>query len=310
MSVHNEDRFVALAIESILHQTFEDFEFLIIDDGSTDQSLATIKRITDPRILLVSRENHGLTASLNEGLKLARGEYIARQDADDLSLAQRLEREVALLDAHPDIALVGTNYTVIDEDGRQVATTSVFTHPDDLAVAEVLSNQYGHGSVMMRRALVERLGGYDASVGYVEDYDLFVRISQVAKIANIAEPLYLWRRTPEGISASNRELQTRQTFAIRDREFRRVLERRSEFKILSSFHPFGFYPSPRAYLEKKAMAFRDLAYLYRVNGRQWSSVIMQLAAFLHEPWRSRNFVQLLRLLGDRSTAPLWEYEFL
>jgi glycosyltransferase involved in cell wall biosynthesis len=310
LSVHNDDRFVSEAIESILSQTFHDFELIVIDDGSTDGSRARIEAYEDRRIRLVSRANRGLVASLNEALALAGGEYIARQDADDISLPTRIEREVALLDAHPEIALVGTNYTVIDEDGRPLATTSVFTHPDDLAVAEILSNQYGHGSVMMRRALVAELGGYDGSVGYVEDYDLFVRIARIAQIANIAEPLYLWRRNASGISLSNKHAQSEQTLVVRDREFKRILERRGEFRIFTSFHPFDFHPSAQAYVAKKSMLFRDLAYLYRQNGRPWSAVLMQIVAILLEPRQRRNLLRLLQLLRNRSREPLWEYEFM
>lgn len=310
MSVHNEVRFVGRAIESILAQTFDDFEFLIIDDGSTDGSREVIDSFDDPRIRRMSRENRGLAASLNEGFTMARGEYVARQDADDVSLHTRLTREVEFLDAHPEVALVGTNYTIIDDDERPQVTTSVFTHPDDLAVAMVLSNQYGHGSVMMRRSIVEQLGGYDESVGHVEDYDLFVRISHVAQIANLADALYLWRRSPTGVSLSNRELQTAQTFAIRDREFRRLCERRGEFRLFASFHPRSFHPSARAYTEKKSVVFRDLAYLYRANGRPASALGMQLAAAVSAPWQRRNFVHVIQMLRTRGREPLWEYEFL
>jgi glycosyltransferase involved in cell wall biosynthesis len=310
LSVHNDERFVSEAIESILSQTFRDFELIVIDDGSTDGSRATIEAFDDHRIRLVSRANRGLTASLNEALELARGEYVARQDADDISLPTRIEREVAFLDSHPEIALVGTNYTVIDEAGQRLSTTSVFTHPDDLAVAEILSNQYGHGSVMMRRARVAELGGYDGSLGYVEDYDLFVRLSRIAKIANIAEPLYLWRRNTGGISLSNKHVQWEQTLVVRDREFQRILDRRGEFRIFTSFHPFDFHPSPRAYVAKKSMMFRDLAYLYRERGRPWSAALMQLAATVLEPRQRRNLSRLAQLLRNRSREPLWEYEFM
>src|SRR6185312_15181398 len=109
MSVFNEERHVGAAIASILQQTYSDFEFVIIDDGSTDKSRAVVESFDDPRIRFVSRPNKGLNHSLNEGLEMARGRYIARQDADDLSMPTRFEREVALLDERPEIALVGTN---------------------------------------------------------------------------------------------------------------------------------------------------------------------------------------------------------
>jgi glycosyltransferase involved in cell wall biosynthesis len=310
MSVHNEERYVGAAVESILAQSYRDFEFLIIDDGSTDGSKAAVEAFEDPRIRLVSRENKGLTPSLNEGLELAVGEYVARQDADDVSRPTRLEQEVALLDAEADVALVGTNYTIIDDDGRTLTTTSVFTHPDDLAVAEILSNQFGHGSVMMRRAVVTDIGGYDPGAGdIVSDYDLWLRIGRVGKLANLQEPLYQWRRREGSLSMADRQLAVDQTFALRDREFPRLIERRKSFRILTSFHPWSFYPSPRQYLLKKAALFRGLAYLYRQNGRPWTAILMQAVATLHNPLDRRNLLYLAILIRDRSRTPLWEFEF-
>src|SRR5665647_1469233 len=115
MSVYNSESFLAEAIDSILGQTFKDFEFLIINDGSKDKSLEIIKNRAknDPRIRLISRPNKGLVKSLNEGLAKARGEYIARMDSDDISLKTRLKKEVDFLDSHPDVGMVGSNYTII-----------------------------------------------------------------------------------------------------------------------------------------------------------------------------------------------------
>ncbi|HEY8310026.1 MAG TPA: glycosyltransferase [Gemmatimonadaceae bacterium] len=310
MSVYNDERYVAAAVQSILAQTFQDFELLVIDDGSTDSSRSVIEAFDDSRIRIVSRENRGLTASLNEGLLLARGRYIARQDSDDISLPLRLEREFALLESHADVGLVGTNYTIIDEQARAIVTTSVFTHPHDLAIAEIVSNQYGHGSVMFRKAVLQEVGGYDPSVGHVEDYDLFVRIGRVAKLANIPEPLYLWRRNPDGVTFSNREEQISQAFAVRDREFDRILTERDRFRLYSSFHPFDFHPSPRAYLEKKATLFRDLSYLYRARSMRREALIAMCAAMFVAPWVLTSFHRMFALLKDRSSEPLWEFEWL
>jgi glycosyltransferase involved in cell wall biosynthesis len=310
MSVYNDELHVGAAVQSILTQTFQDFEFLIIDDGSTDNSLSVIEGFVDPRIRLISRENRGLTASLNEGLQLARGRYVARQDSDDISLPQRLEREVALLDSRPGVGLVGTNYTIIDERASPIVTTSVFTHPDDLAVAEIVSNQYGHGSVMLRMSALQEVGGYDSTVGHVEDYDLFVRIGRVAMLANIAEPLYLWRRNLKGVTSSNREAQISQALAIRDREFDRIIAERDRFRLYTSFHPFDFHPSPIAYLEKKATLFRDLSYLYRGRGMRREALVAMGAAIVVAPWVRASLLRMAALLKNRSTGPLWEFEWL
>ena len=310
MTVYNDEHHVGAAVRSILGQTYGDFEFLVIDDGSTDGSRSVVESFDDPRIRIVSRENRGLTASLNEGLQLARGVYVARQDADDESLPTRLEREVALLDADPRIGLVGTNYTIVDEQGREQVTTSVFTHPDDLAVAEIVSNQYGHGSVMFRKRVIDEVGGYDPSVGHVEDYDLFVRIGRVARLANIAEPLYRWRRNPAGVTLSNRELQIAQALAIRDREFERLITHRRQFRLFTSFHPRDFHPSAFRYLEKKASLLRDLSYLYRARGLRRKSIVAMCVALLYAPWSRASALHLVALLRHEGVEPLWEFEWL
>lgn len=309
MSVYNAEANVAAAIESILAQTYANFEFVIIDDGSTDGSRAAIEQFDDPRIRLISRPNKGLPESLNEGIALARGRYVARQDADDSSLPTRLEREVELLERNPDVGMVGTNYMIVDEDGALLTTTSVFIHPDDLAVAQILSNQFGHGTVMMRKSLVVDVGGYDPSAGVVEDYDLWLRIARVSKLANIPEPLYRWRRSSGSLSMADRQSSIDLTFALRDREFARLLNDRESFRIFTSFHPRGFYPAPAAYFRKKATLFRSLAFLYRREGRHWSAIAMQAAATLCEPTERRNPRNLALLIRDRSRSQLWEYEF-
>jgi glycosyltransferase involved in cell wall biosynthesis len=309
MSAYNAEQYLTRSIESILHQTFADFEFLIIDDGSQDRSKEIIEAFRDPRIRLISRENKGLTASLNEGIQEAKGEYIARQDADDASLPERLEREVAFLDSRPEVGMVGTNYIIIDEEGKRLDQSRVFTHPDDLALAELLSNQFGHGSVMMRRSVLDQAGPYDPKVGIVEDYDLFCRISRVSKLANLKEPLYRWRRTGGGVTLSNQKLQIKQAFAVRDREFQEhILKDRQRYRILTSIHPRSVPPGPMYYFDKKSTVLRDLAWLYRAEGRRRESVRMMAAALLFAPWRRRNWRYLLRSLVESSTKPLWEYE--
>ena len=164
MPVYNAERFLRLAIDSILGQTFSNFEFIIINDGSTDGSLKIIKSYKDSRIHLISRPNKGLAPSLNEGLTRAKGQYIARMDADDISLPKRLAQQVDFLDQNPTVGLVGSNYIIIDDSGKKLDVTDVFTHPSDLKVAMVTCNQYGHGSVMMRSTVFKNIKPYDPQI--------------------------------------------------------------------------------------------------------------------------------------------------
>jgi len=302
MSVYNGGEFLAEAIESILSQTFGDFEFIIIDDGSTDSSEKIIKDFDDPRVRLISRGNKGLTYSLNEGLKLARGGYIARQDADDISLPTRLEKEVTYLDSHPDVGLVGTNYIVMDETGKELVKTNMFNHPDDLSLALLITNQYGHGSVMFRRDLLPTIKGYDADVGTVEDYDLWIRISCISKIANLEEHLYKWRKVKTSISHSGEEINIREALAIGDKAFGYFLNHRNRYRF------FSFNRSGKLYRERKSSLYCNLAYKAKSRKKPLLALHFMLMALMFKPRLKRNYKSLLRVLkpgiGNWEPEPL------
>lgn len=304
MSVYNAADYLKAAIDSILGQTYRDFEFLIVNDGSTDASLKIIKSYDDPRIVLISRNNKGLTASLNEAIGKARGEYIARQDADDVSALNRFEVEVRYLEKHAGVGLVGSNYIHIDEHGKQTgARTHVFTHPNDVKACLVLCNQYGHGSIMMRRALFKKTGLYDKKVGHAEDYDLWIRLSRVAGVANIEQPLYYYRNLSTSVSHSKLDEQILLTFKIRDRAFRYFLKHRGEYKL------FGFHPGGKDYRARKATMYRDYAYLARRDDKVFLAVRCMLAAIIYKPLLRKNYSHLLMALY-KPRFDRWRFEFL
>lgn len=303
MSVYNSQEYLRQAIGSILNQTYKDFEFLIINDGSTDQSLKIIKSYKDKRIRIISRENKGLVYSLNEGIKLAKGHYIARQDSDDISLPHRLEKEVQFLDKNTSIGMVGSNYTIIDTKGKKLATTNVFTRPMDLKIAQITCNQFGHGSIMMRKDVAIQCGGYDKSVGHVEDYHLWTRISRVSDIANIEEPLYLYRTNPVGITQQNHALQIQQTFAVRDESFNDFLKNRLKYRL------FYFRPSGSRYRQRKATLFRDLGYLYRKNDKPVRAMIMLCCSAMLDPKNKKTYYAM-QYTAYKRRFDRWEYEFL
>jgi glycosyltransferase involved in cell wall biosynthesis len=303
MSVYNSQDYLDDAIKSILTQTYKNFEFLIIDDGSTDDSLKIINSYKDKRIRVVSRENKGLVYSLNQGLKLAKGEFIARQDSDDISLPHRLEKEIVFLENNDNIGMVGSNYTIINTQGKKLVTTNVFTHPNDLKLAQIACNQFGHGSVMMRKKTVLKCGGYDSRVGHVEDYHLWNRISRVADIANIEEPLYLYRTNPEGITQQNHELQIQQTFKVRDESFEYFLKHRMQYKLI-------FYrPSGLNYKQRKATLYRDFAYLYRKNDRPVRALLMLILSALLDPNNKKTY-SAMQYTIYKPRFDRWVYEFL
>lgn len=303
MSVYNSEKYLSEAIDSILNQTFRDFEFLIINDGSKDSSLEIIKSYNDKRIRLISRENKGLVYSLNEGINKAKGLYIARQDSDDISVKDRLAKEVEYLENNPKIGLVGSNYSIINIKGKILATTNVFTHPIDLRLTQITCNQFGHGSIMARKKILQECNGYDSSVGHVEDYDLWTRISRIADIANIEEPLYLYRTNPEGITQQNHQLQIQQTFAVRDHAFLHFLKYRRQYRLL-------FYkPSGHSYRQRKAVLYRDIAFLYVKNGKNIRALFPLFLAILLQPKNKKNYL-CLQYCVYPPRFDRWEYEFL
>lgn len=206
MSVYNNAPFLAEAIESILGQTFGDFEFLIVDDGSRDGSGAIIDAYAarDPRIRAIHQENRGLVASLNRLIDEARAPLIARMDGDDIALPERFERQVAFLDAHPDHGVVGTCTDDIDEAGR--ITFNRDFHPLD---HQSLLAALGHGpvlchpSVMMRRDVVQAAGGYRSAFVHCEDYDLWLRLADRTQLCSLPDRLLHYRRSAGQISSAH-----------------------------------------------------------------------------------------------------------
>lgn len=199
MPVYNGEEYLKEAIDSILNQTFKDFELLIINDGSNDGSLDIINSYQDPRIRLVNNEeNLKLIKTLNKGLRLASGEYIARMDSDDTCHPRRLEIQVEMLDENPDIAVCGTGMKVI---GKKYAKPFLAKGEENIKNYLVVKNCMAHPSIMMRKDIIEEYDYfYDEKFVHAEDYELFQRISWNHKIVNINKPLLNYRLSASGIS--------------------------------------------------------------------------------------------------------------
>lgn len=195
--VYNRAIFVGAAIESILAQTFADFELIVIDDGSTDATPEMVRSFADPRIRLVGHEcNLGIPAARNSGLAAARGEYVATLDSDDIAHPKRLERQVAFLDAHPDHALVGSWTTDMDENGRPLGKIRRKpTRPADVRAKLLFGGSITNSTIMGRTEILRRYG-YREEFRVRQDYDLFVRVSERYPIANLPEALVWVRRHP------------------------------------------------------------------------------------------------------------------
>jgi glycosyltransferase involved in cell wall biosynthesis len=202
MAVHDGAPWVKDAVGSVLGQTLDDFELIVLDDGSTDATPELLSAITDRRLRVERRSHAGLTRALNAALQLARAPIVARLDADDIALPERLARQVAFLDAHPEIGVLGSAAREIDAEGRDVRVVRPPQDDGALRRALIRRNPMVHSTVAMRRCDVEAVGGYDPRFVVAQDYDLWIRLAAVTRLANLAEPLVLRRLLPGRISVA------------------------------------------------------------------------------------------------------------
>jgi glycosyltransferase involved in cell wall biosynthesis len=227
MTVYNTEQYLALAIDSILAQTYEDFEFIVIDDGSTDRSADIVRDYAtrDGRIRLTSRPNTGVVRAANEGIGQARGKYLARMDSDDISMPHRFARQVSYLDANPDCVLVGSRVQIVDPYGSPVAVSGQKLAHEDID-AELLTSGGGWAvvqpSAMMRLDAVRQAGGYRGSVNMSEDHDLFLRLAERGKVANLSEPVLQYRRHYKSLNHTQYE----KAWQVKEAILREAYERR------------------------------------------------------------------------------------
>ncbi len=216
LPVYNGGAFFEKAVESILAQSFADFELLIGDDGSTDGSGDVARRLAgrDARIRLISRENRGLVATLNELADAAAGSLLARMDADDIALPTRFQTQVDFMQAHAECVCVGGGQILIDEADRKIAP--VIAPPDDRRIQEIALQGSGsicHPTAMIRAEVLRAVGGYRRDFYPAEDLDLWLRLGEAGKLANVPEPVLLYRVHSNSISGQS--AQGRQRDAVR-----------------------------------------------------------------------------------------------
>jgi glycosyltransferase involved in cell wall biosynthesis len=207
MSVYNGADYIHQAIESILNQSYEDFELIIINDGSTDTTAQIISSYKDQRITLHEQENKGLVPSLNRALSLARGVYIARHDADDISNVNRFKKQVDYLEQNPETVIVGSSIKVMDPDGAVTHEHHVLTHNTELKQELLVRSPFAHGSVMIRAQAFHATGNYNVNFWPAEDYELWIRMGRVGNFYNFDECLYTYREHKNSISSKNKTLQ-------------------------------------------------------------------------------------------------------
>jgi glycosyltransferase involved in cell wall biosynthesis len=292
MSVYNAGGFLTEAVDSVLAQTFEDFEFVIIDDGSTDGSLAALQQITDPRVRVLPQENRGLIASLNRGIEESRGQLIARMDADDRCEADRFAIQVRYLDQHPEISLLGGSVAIMDEAGNPLSPKVGFpkTH-------ETIWNGIGrrpwvfcHPAVMYRRSAAIATGMYRRDFAHAEDAEFFARLMTRYRAANLPDVLLHYRLRRGGISLSklvHGQINARLVAKIIDRwrpgeEFAPTAEERSAADAAIAASQGTSTPSKieSAY---QARVGREL-----LRGRQWGRALRHYGSAIRSDFTNRN----------------------
>lgn len=224
MPVYNAAPYLPEAIESILAQTFGAFEFVIVDDGSTDASPDVLSRYVeqDARIRVVRQQNAGIVGALNRGLAECRGALVARMDADDRAMPDRLDRQMAFLAHHPEVVAVGSAFQIMDSAGEHIEMRKPPTGHHQIEQRMLLGDGWAlcHPTVMMRRDALERVGGYSKQYEWVEDVGLFLALARVGRLANLSEPLLCYRRHNSSVSATKLAVQKKALFQLRQDEYR------------------------------------------------------------------------------------------
>ena len=289
MSVFNGAPYLEECLASIWHQTFEDFEFLVLDDGSTDRTEEILASVRDSRFRFLRLKHVGLNRALNVGLKLGNGEYVARQDADDISFPDRLAKQVEYLDNHPEVALVGSGAKIVTDKGKIMRDLSFPTsHMDLVAELHRFKNPLPHTTIMFRRATILRYGGYRELFTDAEDYDLHLRLAETQQIASMHEPLCRSTYSMNSASCNDRQGQQFQyaVLAFISSVFRcsglaDPLESRTSNEFLAEFR--AWYASSGYPDFFRAVKLRRQTRLALSEGQVWKALQYLLIAVRTDP---------------------------
>ena len=318
MPVYNAGKYLHPAIDSILRQTYRDFELLIIDDGSTDDSREISRAFDDPRIRRVENgANLGLIRTLNKGLELARGEYIARMDGDDISLPERLDRQIAFMEQHPAIGICGTWYEKLEND--RVSTVELPTAHGAIRFFMLFDNPFQHSTMLIRRAFLQAHAlHFSLAHVHAEDYELWSRCAELTATANLPQALVRYRAHPDNVSHRHQAAQGGTADQVRGRQLHNLGIGASEAELrlhnrLAKFQPPAGDDRPediRRWLEKlldlgcaRCGIPASLAHPHLV--RYWYGA---LGNFAHEGLRTWRLFRQSPI--GRAAAPNWQAKLL
>ncbi len=205
MPAYNAEKYIKEAIDSVLNQTYTNFELIVVDDGSTDKTLQIVSAYEDARIQLICIKHGGVSKALNEGLAIAKGKYIARFDSDDLCYPNRLERQFQFMEKHPDYVVIGTDADYMLEDGNYLFQFSCIGHTHEEIERKLFFYcPFIHSSVMYRKDSVLEVGGYSLLAHNFEDYFLWIKLIQHGKLCNLPESLISVRFNPASVTIDER----------------------------------------------------------------------------------------------------------
>jgi glycosyltransferase involved in cell wall biosynthesis len=311
MPAFNAARTVLASVDSVLSQTFADFELLVVDDGSTDDTLAVLAQRSDPRLRVVAvQPNGGLVAALNRGIAEARGALIARLDADDVAFPERLAAQVPLFD-DPDVVLSSTGFERVGVDGQLIRRSLPPADDGELRVLMLTGNRLLHSSIVVRRSVVLEVGGYRAEWFPVEDYDLWLRVLATGRYQPVPSVLVRYLHNPDGISAVRANEQAALCESRASAYFGAVTGRPADGVMVQFDGQRATSPTPAA-LRSLAAAARAIRTSQRRSNRPSSRVFgaarrVALGALTHESTMMRHLrlfaaapdVQVLGWTGAR-----------
>ncbi|NMB70461.1 glycosyltransferase [candidate division WWE3 bacterium] len=216
MPVYNTEKYLKIAIESILNQTYKNYEFIIIDDASTDSSIQIIESYVDPRIKIIKNSSTlRVTKTINVGIRVATGKYIVRMDSDDYSFAERIENQVKFMESNPDVVVCGGAIYVCDSNLKEINIRHYPQTDEQIRKKIFRFNPFAHPATIWVRSVVERVGYYDESIPVTQDYDLLFRVGKYGKFANLLDPVIKLRTHNQSQSISRGMEQQRITLKIR-----------------------------------------------------------------------------------------------
>lgn len=264
MPVYNSALYLREAIESILHQTFQNLELIILNDGSTDSSLEIIKSYAegDKRIKIFdSKINLGIVKQLNLGVKVAEGKFIARMDSDDIACRERLEKQLNFLEENREVGILGTSTVLINKGSEEIGGSERMESSYLVLFSSYFINPFAHPTVMIRREVFERIGLYNENRYPSEDYDFWIRASKVTKFYNLKDPLLYYRVHPKSITQMKSAEQKSISGIILQDHVEKLIGHKPDFNIISflkGFHKNSFHLNEKDFL----VAFNIISKIY------------------------------------------------